>query len=217
MTRIALIHAVQVAMAPVHKAFARHWPQAELINILDETLGLERAQSNELTPAMYQRIFQLAAHAQSHGADAVLFTCSAFGSAIEAANRELRIPVLKPNEGMFLQALEQGRQVGMVGSFAPAMLGMEQEFRELASALEKDAFIRSSCSSEARTALKQGDLAGHNQLMAEQARQLADCDLLMLAHFSSAPAADLVAREMNKPVLTSPDSAVLQLKRLLSA
>jgi hypothetical protein len=35
--RIALIHAVRVAIAPVEEAFARHWPAAARMNLLDDS------------------------------------------------------------------------------------------------------------------------------------------------------------------------------------
>jgi hypothetical protein len=40
--RIALIHAVQVAIQPLEDAFQRHWPHAEHINLLDDALSVDR-------------------------------------------------------------------------------------------------------------------------------------------------------------------------------
>src|SRR5947207_3184929 len=53
--RIALIHAVTVAMAPVHEAFARLWPAAECADLLDTALSVDRERDGELTPAMAPR------------------------------------------------------------------------------------------------------------------------------------------------------------------
>ena len=67
--RIALIHATALAMAPIQQAFARHWPQADCLNLLDDSLSRDRAQAGELTPALVlaQRSRDLAAgQADSH-------------------------------------------------------------------------------------------------------------------------------------------------------
>jgi hypothetical protein len=50
----------------------------------------------------------------------------------------------------------------------------------------------------------------------EASRELRDCDLIALAQYSMAPAAALVADASGRPVLTTPDSAVLKLKELLA-
>ena len=41
--RIVLLHATPVAMAPIHTAFSEIWPEAELVNLLDDGLSIDRA------------------------------------------------------------------------------------------------------------------------------------------------------------------------------
>ena len=115
--RIALVHAVKVAIAPVEDAFRRHWPEAELINLLDDSLSRDRNRERDLTPALKQRIAALAEYGIGSGAQAVLYTCSAFGEAIEAVKRAQKVPVLRPNEAMLDEALRHGRRVGMLATF----------------------------------------------------------------------------------------------------
>jgi hypothetical protein len=68
----------------------------------------------------------------------------------------------------------------------------------------------------ALAALDRGDRAEHDRLVAEASRDLRDCDLIALAQYSMAPAAESVAQASRRPVLTTPDSAVEKLKQLLA-
>ena len=132
--RIALIHAVTVAVDPVKDAFAELWPEAGIVNILDDALSPDRARDAELTAAMAARIGALGDYALSTGCDGVLYTCSAFGAAIEAFAARTGVPVLKPNEAMFEDALSAGQRIGMLATFGPSVEGMESEFYEQANA-----------------------------------------------------------------------------------
>jgi Asp/Glu/hydantoin racemase len=211
--RIALVHAVRVAIQPVEEAFARHWPEAMRMNLLDDSLSRDRSRDGQLTPAMFRRFRALTDYALAAGADGILFTCSAFGPAIEAAREGCKIPVFKPNEAMFREALERGRRLGLLVTFAPSVPSMEEEFREMARAAGRDVELRSVCIPEAMTALDAGDGPTHDGLVARAAPQLAGCDAVMLAQFSTARAHAAVAKVLDCPVLTSPDSAVLWLRR----
>lgn len=206
--RIALIHAVTVAMDPIANAFAAGWPEAELVNLLDDSLSPDRARDAGLTPAMTQRISDLADYAFGVGSDAVLYTCSAFGPAIEAVAARCEKPVLKPNEAMFAKALDAGSHIGMLATFPPSVASMEAEFAVEAVARGADARIETLLVEGALDALKSGDAETHNRLLAEAAPRLAACDAILLAHFSTSRARTAVEAVVEVPVLASPDCAV---------
>ena len=216
MTRIALIHAVTAAMKPVEDAFKAHWRDAERANLLDDSLAADREQAGRLTPELSERIVSLARYAVGAGADGVLFTCSAFGEAIEAAAAALPAPVLKPNEAMFDAALKIGGHIGMLATFAPAVTSMEDEFREMARNRGSATSLETVVAPGAREALMGGELDKHDRLVAEAASKLKGCDAIMLAHFSMANAAPRTQAATGRPVLAAPDSAVLKLRSILA-
>jgi hypothetical protein len=77
------------------------------MNVLDDSLSRDLAFTGSLTPAMVQRFVDTGALCNRVAVRAgVLFTCSAFGPAIEAAAQATGLPTLKPNEAMFEQALQ---------------------------------------------------------------------------------------------------------------
>jgi hypothetical protein len=90
MPRIALIHATRLSIDPIAAAFAQHCPDAQLMNVLDDSLSRDRERDGELTHAMIDRFVDLATYAKGTGADAILFTCSAFGPAIERSRTPRR-------------------------------------------------------------------------------------------------------------------------------
>ena len=207
--RIALIHALRHSPAPVEAAFARLWPEPVLMNLLDDSLSADLARAGRLTPGMTDRFLVLARYAAGTGADAILFTCSAFGPCIEAVAEALpEIPVLKPNEAMIEEAAGYGRRVGLLASFAGTLASMPPEFpagTEVTPCLAEGALA----------ALDRGDGAEHDRLVAEAARGLAGCDVIALGQFSLARAAGVVAEVTGLPVLTTPESAVRKLRRVL--
>src|SRR5689334_17890624 len=108
--RILLIHALFESLAPIGKAFETLWPEARLVNLLDDSLSADLARDGRLTDAMIERFRALArygtgATGAAPEADGLLFTCSAFGAAIDRVKADLAIPVLKPNEAAFERAV----------------------------------------------------------------------------------------------------------------
>jgi len=220
--RIMLIHALREAVQPVHDAFAAAWPEAKAYDLLDTSLSDDLSADGGLTERMIARFRTLGRYAADAGSaaggtDAILFTCSAFGPAIEAVKADLGIPVLKPNEAAFAEALRLGPKIALVVSFQPALALMAAELRAMAQEAGRDLRLEVQVVPDALAALKAGDGDRHDALIAGAVRALPSVDAVVLGHFSMARAAAQVAATTAAPVLTTPTSAVSLLRRLLTA
>ena len=213
--RIVLLHATPVAMLPIQSAFAECWPEAETVNLLDDGLSLDRARAAELSEAMIQRFVEFGLYGAKMGADGILITCSAFGPAIDRLIEAVPIPVLKPNEAMFRGALEQGKRIGMLATFAPSVATMTDEFEDFVAETGSPAQLTTVLVADAIDLMKKGDPEAHNRLVAARAPELAGYDAIMLAHFSTSRAATAVRAVVDVPVLTAPDAAVERMRHLV--
>ncbi|VIO81388.1 arylsulfatase [Bradyrhizobium ivorense] len=209
--RITLIHALKHSIVPIEASFAKLWPEARLMNLLDDSLSADLARDGKLTDRMTERFLTMGRYAADTGADGILFTCSAFGPCIEAvAHAHAPMPVLKPNEAMIEQAVAKGKKIGLLSTFPPTLVSMPPEFPASVTLVPKLA-------EGALAALDRGNRAEHDRLVVEASKDLADCDLIALAQYSMAPAAARVAEATGRPVLTTPESAVMKMKAMLGA
>jgi aspartate/glutamate racemase len=211
--RVALIHALAHSVAPINDAFVREWPGCVRMNLLDDSLSADLAGAGALDQRMTARFLALASYAIDAGAQAILFTCSAFGPCIDAVKaRWPRLPVLKPNEAMIEEAVAAGTRIGLVATFAPTLQSMPAEF-------PRGVVLETALAPGALEALNRGDADAHDRLIAEAAQRIAaKCDAIALSQFSMARAAAVVRQRVAVPVFTTPDSAVRALrKRMMHA
>lgn len=215
MPKIGLIHATTLSMEPTKQAFSRLWPEASFFHVLDNSLSDDRNKSVNLTDDLIRRIKTLADYTLSCAADGVLFSCSAFGPAIESVANSTPVPVLKPNEAMFEQALDVGGPVAMLATFQPSISTMEKELQVQAAARGVSMEMQSICVPEARTALNAGDVDSHNRLLADAAQKVSGMNAILLAHFSMDRAVGEIERRISIPVLSPPTGAVAHFKTIL--
>jgi Asp/Glu/hydantoin racemase len=217
-TRIALIHALDESVAPSHEAFRQLWPEAFIFDLLDTSLAVDRAHAGRLDDRMKARFSALASYAagtSGEGGDTagILFTCSAFGPAIDAVKSSMAITVLKPNEAALNDALDCGSRLGLVVSFEPSRASLTQELLDLAAGRGVTVNVVSVMAEGALDALKSGDGARHDTLAAKAAASLGNLDAIILGQFSLARAQEEAARLSKRPIITAPKSAVMSLKR----
>ncbi|WP_259674115.1 aspartate/glutamate racemase family protein [Pseudomonas sp. USTB-Z] len=131
----------------------------------------------------------LASYAQYAGGDAILFTCSAFGEAIDLCKGAVSIPVLKPNEAMLEEALDQGGRIALLATFAPSIDSITEEIMAAAELRQMTVNVQSALASEAMAALQALDTARHDRLVSEMIGSVADADVICFAQFSMTTAA----------------------------
>jgi hypothetical protein len=214
--KIYLVHAAAVSIPPVVASFRENWPEAKVVNLLEDALMTDLADDGKLTAAMIERFVHIGQYCVKASADAILFCCSAFGPAIEECRRQIAIPVLKPNEAMYEQLVAKSGTVNLLATFPPSLPSMLAEIAACARDRGTAVRVEPQLIDGALDALLRNDHDEHNRLIAEAAAKPMACDMIALAQFSMAPARAAAAKRTSKPILTTPDSAVAKLKVLLA-
>ncbi len=211
-SKIAFIHATRLAIDPIEVTAKRLWPEVRTVSLLDDSLESDLKEAGNLTETLHSRIADLTDYACTLNVDGILFTCSSFGDAIEEVAQRAPLPVLKPNEAMFRNALSGGARIAMIYTFEPAVSGMEAEFGRLAKEFGSTASLTSVFCANALDAKQSGDVAEHDRLIRECGRRLSGFDVILLAQFSMASAAEGMHQTTKTPVLTSPEAALTDLR-----
>lgn len=213
--KIYLCHAAAVAIDPIVASFRTNWREARLANLLEESWMPDLADDGKLTDTMIERFVMIGHYCVKAGADAILFTCSAFGPAIDEVRRQLKIPVLKPNEAMYDELTKKNCSASLLATFQPSIPSMVTEIHDTAKANGTKIQLNTQLVEGALAALQSNKPDEHNRLIAERAAQQ-QCDVIAFAQFSMAPALKLAAARVKMPILTTPDSAVAKLKTMLA-
>jgi hypothetical protein len=213
--KIYLVHAADVSIPPVVASFRANWPEAKVVNLLEDALMTDLADDGKLTDAMVERFVHIGHYCVKASGDAILFCCSAFGPAVEEVRRQVSVPVLKPNEAMYEQLVAKDGTVSLLATFQPSLPSMLAEIAAYAKNKGTRVSVEPSLVDGALQALLDLRPDEHNRLIAEAAAKQEACDIIALAQFSMAPAKLLAETRTTKPILTTPDSAVTKLKALL--
>ena len=213
--RVALVHATELAVEPINRAFAELFPEAQLSNILDDSLLADLgANDGEVNPELLDRLASLVRYGQSAGADAVLLTCSSFGPAASGFQELVDVPFFRADDALVDAALERGSRIGVVATVPSAVTTAEQALA--AAAGGRSIQVTATLCAESFAALKTGDRDLADRLVAEAAAALAaDCDVVILAQYSMTGAVAKLPPEVADRVLSSPHQGVMRLRSLL--
>lgn len=203
------------AMDAAVRAFTADWPEARISNLLDDSLFAWVREAGGVVPEMYDVFRNLTRHMVGRGADGILFTCSAFRQVIDACIKEFEVPLLKPNDAMIDKALDAGSRIAVMATVGPTIPSISVEIEEMAAARRRRVEIVPYVVDRAFDALAGGDAATHDRLVAERARDLTNCDAIVLAQFTLSRAVPAVQAVNKTPIYNSPGAAVARMREMV--
>jgi Asp/Glu/hydantoin racemase len=213
--RIFLVHPTALAMAPIDDAFKTLWPEADILNVLDESMYADIPQDGALSAAMYGRVASLLSHCAHSGADGILFSGSTFGPAVDAARKSIRVPVLRPEEAMMDQAVAAGDSILLVCTAKRAMPVVRSTLDDAAARAGRRPRIAELWIKGARDAITSGDFETHDRMIAEQVMATEDHEVIVFGQLSMVPSRVPMGRDLLRRIVTGPDAAVARMRALV--
>jgi Asp/Glu/hydantoin racemase len=214
--RVVMIHAVAESMQPTKIAFQEVFPEAELVNLLDEGLFLDFG--DQLTPSLRRRMTQLICYSAQYGAQAIGLACSVYTPMVEAICEMVDMPIVSSYGPVMLEAVQAGRRVGLIAA-VPATLRdaeyfLQQAARECGASTEVYPRLAEDLLDVKRY---EGEAAFCRRLAEEVDKLAAHVDAVLLTQFSMASALGHLGLTATVPVLSAPHSSARRLKELLVA
>lgn len=201
-------------------SFTALWPEVQIMDLMEGSLALDMKNDGTLTPAMVKRFELLGDYCAAAGATAILFTCSAFGEAIERVKLQHEIPVLTPNEALFEELFARGGKMALLSTFEPTIIALKQELGQMEAKRGVKLDLDYHLIPDALDAVFAGDQHTHDRLVLEKVRALSaptsEYSALVFGQFTMSMVAAQARAISALPILTTPDCAVMKLKKLLT-
>lgn len=214
--RLVLIHTIPALVNTFTRLAAEALPDARIFHVLDEPI-LERVrQRGRMTEDDIAALQAYVNRAQDIGADAVLVTCSTLSPGLDHV--QANIPVIKIDAAMIANAVSAGTRIGVIATNPTTLEPTRTMLTAEAERQGKTVEIELVFVEGALDALRRGDGAAHDQLVQQAIRELSpQVEVIVLAQASMARALDsLPERERSTPILTSPQTAMIQVRDALA-
>jgi Asp/Glu/hydantoin racemase len=211
MAEVGLIHATPLAIPPVRDAFARLWPEARLINLLDEGLLVVLEADGSIGPRATDRMLRVVGLVRDSGAGVIQLTCSAYSPLVATLRQVVPVPVLAIDDVLVETAVERGRRIGLISTQPLTARALQAAADRAGRAIELEAIVYR----EAFEALGRGDGAEHDRRLGQKIRAYADRDVIVLGQASMARVLPTLPPELAARTLTSPTLAVETARRAL--
>lgn len=188
----------------------------EIIRIADDSLIRDVKKLGAPDENIKKRTFLHIESAIEAGANMVIIACSSVGEVAQEADAKYPVPVVRIDEGMMDCALDTGNRIGVIASLGTTIEPTVNFLRAKAEERGMEPQIVSCVAEGAYEALNSGNSTLHDSLITDAARKLAESvDVILLAQGSMARLEEPLSRELPVPVLSSPKTCALAVKKSL--
>ena len=207
--KVAVIHTTVVTCDGINSRLKALVPDAEVMNIVDDSLLNDVKKEGMLTKEVTRRLLTYALEAQDWGAELILNACSSVGEGVDVIRPLLQIPYLKIDEPMARFAVEKGEKIAVYGTVKTTLEPSARLISRIAEAEKKKVVVDSYLASDAFEALTvEKNQEKHNQILESLIRNTGNqYDVLVLAQASMGVLIPCLA-DITKPILSSMDSGV---------
>ena len=213
--RVTMIHAIPESIPPVRLAFDDEFPEAEIINVLDETLLIDF--DDKLTPPLRQRMSNLIRYCQDNHADAIGLACSVYAPVVDSEKNLLEIPLVSSYGPVMSDAVAAGTRIGLISSVSATLSDAEYYLRLAAQKAGTTVEPNLCLAEDLVTVMRAEGQTGLERRLEEEALKLSpEVDAILLGQFSFAAALSHLQQVSPVPVLSAPHSSARALKTLLN-
>ena len=220
--RVVMIHALAESIPPVRVAFQDEFPEAEVINLLDEGLLIDFP--GAITPSLRRRMSDLICYSQDNSADAIGLACSVYAPVVDSARDLVDVPLVSSYGPVMQEAVAAGPRVGVIATNNATMTDSEyylnlaaQEAGSEIKAGREIKVVKRLASDLIQVLRENGQSAFEKRLEEETLALAPDVDVVLLSQFSFATALDHLRRVSPIPVLSAPHCSARALKKMLEA
>ncbi len=216
--RLAFVHTVAGLVPRFREFSAELIPDVETFDIVDETLLRDATREGRVSLETARRLFSHLAAAETHGADAILVTCSSMGGAVDAARPFTGIPLLRVDQAMAEQAVQRGRRIGVLATLWSTLAPTAALIRRTADEADRPVEVRDRLCDGAFGALGSGDTERHDAIVRDGLRDLLGwAEVIVLAQASMARVVDTLSDDERRiPILASPRLGMERMRDILS-
>ena len=216
---LALIH-TSPTLVPIFSVLCEaKIPDTTIFHMVDESMIKDTIREGRLRRATMRTLLMMVESANLSGADAVMVTCSSIGAGVAIAQQLFDFPVIRVDEAMAEDAVRIGKRIGVIATLRTTLEPTIALLQEKAIEGGRPIEIVDSLCDEAFDAVLAGDTATHDKIVGKALLEtMRDVDVVVLAQASMSRVVKTLPRDALKmPVLSSPESAVMRAREVLSA
>jgi Asp/Glu/hydantoin racemase len=216
--KVALIHTGFALVEVLKNLFNEIIPEAELINILDDSLLREVLKEGKVTKPVTERMISYFKAAEHYKVDAILNVCSSVGEVTDIARMIIDTPIVKIDDAMTEMAVKKATSIGVAATLKTTLDPTCRLLEKKADIIGKKITMTRTLCPGAFEELINGNAKKHDEMVLESIKELSNkVELVVLAQGSMARLAGDLDEGLSKKVLSSPRSGVLEVKRVLEA